>query len=205
MSPEQGSGSARLDGRADIYALGCVLYEMLARQPPFTGPTAQAVLARHAVDPVPTLRALRPSVSPGLRRVVLRALAKVPADRYPTAGVFAAALETAAHDTTGEEDARGDSPALGRRRILTIAALAGIVAIAVALALKARTGRTTAATLDPSLIAIAPFRVTGTDSSLGYLRSRRTSSSRPSTCSWQTSESRGRWILREASNSHCRE
>ena len=95
MSPEQSAGSARLDGRSDIYALGCVLYEMLGGQPPFLGPTPQAILARHAMDPVPSLRTLRPTVPRALGQVVTQALAKVPADRFPTARAFGEALATA--------------------------------------------------------------------------------------------------------------
>ena len=75
-------GGRTLDGRSDLYALGCVLYEMLVGEPPFTGPTTQTILARHAVDPVPSLRTVRPTVSAGLEAVIARALAKVPADRY---------------------------------------------------------------------------------------------------------------------------
>ena len=91
MSPEQGWGGA-LDGRADIYALGCVLYEMLAGTPPYTGSTSQAIFARHAAGQVPPLATVRPDVGPGLERVVLRALAKAPANRFPSAAAFAAAL-----------------------------------------------------------------------------------------------------------------
>ena len=85
MSPEQGAGEAGIDAGSDIYALGCVLYEMLAGQPPFTGSTAQSIRARHAVDPVPSLRSVRPTVSRGLEGVIRRALAKVPADRFASA------------------------------------------------------------------------------------------------------------------------
>src|SRR5512146_2360445 len=91
MSPEQASGRD-VDSRCDIYALGCVLYELLAGQPPFPGPTAQAVLARHLADPVPPLRTVRTTVPVGVERAVFKALAKVPADRFATAGEFAAAL-----------------------------------------------------------------------------------------------------------------
>jgi len=92
MSPEQASATARIDGRSDIYSLGCVLYEMLAGQPPFTGPSAQVVLARHSVDPVPPLRTARRSTPVAVERAVMKALEKVPADRFDTASQFAQAL-----------------------------------------------------------------------------------------------------------------
>jgi serine/threonine-protein kinase len=95
MSPEQTAGDYEVDGRSDIYALACVVYEMLAGEPPFTGPTPQAVLARHAVDPVPPLRTLRPRVPEAVDIAIEQALAKVPADRFLTAGLFAKALVSA--------------------------------------------------------------------------------------------------------------
>ena len=91
MSPEQGWGGP-LDGRADIYALGCVLYEMLAGTPPFTGATSRAIFARHAAGQVPPLATVRPDVGSGLERVVLRALAKAPANRFASAAALEAAL-----------------------------------------------------------------------------------------------------------------
>jgi TolB-like protein len=96
MSPEQAAGRGRVDGRSDIYSLGCVLFEMLAGEPPFSGGTAQAIVAKHLQAPVPDLRVVRATTSRELQRVVTRALAKVPADRYPSAHEFAGALETAA-------------------------------------------------------------------------------------------------------------
>jgi len=93
MSPEQGSGQRELDARCDIYALGCVLHEMLAGEPPFTGPSAQAVIARHCLQPLPSIRVIRPAIPFGVERAIAKALAKVPADRFSTAKEFVEALE----------------------------------------------------------------------------------------------------------------
>jgi serine/threonine protein kinase len=92
MSPEQASATRSLDGRSDTYALGCVLYEMLAGAPPFTGPSAQSILARHLVDPVPSLHTVRGTVPAGIVWAITKAMAKVPADRFTSAGEFGDAL-----------------------------------------------------------------------------------------------------------------
>jgi len=92
MSPEQVEGGDGLDGRSDEYGLACVLYEMLAGQPPFAGPTAESLMYQHlAVDPRP-VTVLRPAVPPAVDRALLRALSKTPADRFRTVAEFAAAL-----------------------------------------------------------------------------------------------------------------
>src|SRR2546427_9102334 len=80
MSPEQASGQSRIDGRADIYALGCTLYEMLAGDPPFLASTPRAVLARQSLDPVPRIHTVRQSVPSSVEQAITKALAKVPAD-----------------------------------------------------------------------------------------------------------------------------
>jgi DNA-binding SARP family transcriptional activator len=92
MSPEQGHGGGTVDARSDVYSLGCVLYEMLTGEPPFTGRTTQAVLARHAADPIPPIRTVRPNVPEALERVIGLALEKSPARRIQSAAQLAKAL-----------------------------------------------------------------------------------------------------------------
>ena len=150
--------------RSDQYSLACVLYEMLAGVPPFVGPTAQAVLARHAVDPVPSLRTLRPTVPPGVERAIERALAKVPADRFATAAQFVEALHAPHPLGAITRPAFEAEPAPGlaaassppRRRLKTAAVL--LVAFAgVGLWLRARPAAEDAR--DADLLAVAPFEV----------------------------------------------
>jgi serine/threonine protein kinase/Tfp pilus assembly protein PilF len=92
MSPEQAAGESALDARTDVYSLGCVLYELLAGEPPYTGPTAQAVIAKRFIDPVPRVRRIRPAVPPAVEQALMTSLARVPADRFSSAGAFADAL-----------------------------------------------------------------------------------------------------------------
>ncbi|MEO8200254.1 MAG: protein kinase [Gemmatimonadota bacterium] len=92
MSPEQAVGESAIDGRSDVYSLACVLYEMLSGRPPFVGPSARAIMAQHSMEIVPSLQILRQSIPDELEDAVLRALEKVPADRFPTAAQFAKAL-----------------------------------------------------------------------------------------------------------------
>ncbi|MDQ6888369.1 MAG: serine/threonine protein kinase [Gemmatimonadota bacterium] len=99
MSPEQVTGEADLDGRSDQYSLACVLYEMLAGQPVFTGPSVQVVISKRISEAAPTLRALGVSVPAWVGSAVARALSRDPADRFPTAAAFAAALRPPRSDS----------------------------------------------------------------------------------------------------------
>jgi len=85
MSPEQAAGETGVDGRADVYSLGCMFYEMLVGQVPFTGPNAMAVMARHSMDNVTAPSIMRQSIAPEVEDIVFRSMEKIPADRYRTA------------------------------------------------------------------------------------------------------------------------
>jgi len=149
MSPEQGSGGGEVDGRSDTYSLACVLYEMLAGHAPFSGATAQEVIARHALDPVPTLEAARPGLPRGLAQAVRKALAKRPVDRFATADQFASALE-------GTSD---DRPTRDRRRAIALAVVltcAGLV-VAGRYWLAGRGGASTERSPVTPRVAVMPF------------------------------------------------
>jgi pimeloyl-ACP methyl ester carboxylesterase/predicted Ser/Thr protein kinase len=99
MAPEQVDGEGTVDGRADVYALGCLAYEMLAGEPPFVG-RARTVMLRHLRDPVPPISTVRPALGTAVDGVVTTALAKSPADRFDSAGAFVAALREALGQAT---------------------------------------------------------------------------------------------------------
>src|SRR5438477_519884 len=120
MSPEQASGGGPIDGRSDVYSLACVLYEMLAGEPPYTGPSAQVVIAKRFTDPVPSVRRLRETIPPAVDAAIMRALAKAPADRFGTPVEFANALDRPA----GARRNRAGSYALIAVGISLVAALA---------------------------------------------------------------------------------
>jgi eukaryotic-like serine/threonine-protein kinase len=158
MSPEQSAGHSGLDGRADIYSLGCVLYEMLAGEPPFVGPNAQAVTTQHAQDSPPALRARRPGLPAQLEQVVIKAMHKLPADRFASAGEFESALPN--YKTPPEAQVPTvPSPAFRHSRHISRAGWALIGALTLAGALTATAfHRRSPPALDESLFIVLPFR-----------------------------------------------
>jgi len=141
MSPEQAAAERSLDGRSDIYSLACVLYEMIAGQPPFVAATLNAVLARHALEAPPPLSVVRQTVPAAVEDVVDRALSKAPADRFATAAEFADALLQAALSAPSSTGRITSSNTLRvhrtmqrkrRRRRIVVAAIGGIALIAIA-------------------------------------------------------------------------
>jgi len=157
MSPEQAAGEVA-DARSDIYALGCVLYEMLAGEPPFTGPTAQAVIAKRMSTPPPRVSVVRGTVPAALEEAVLTALATSPADRFQSAAAFARVLEPSLA-------ARSATPAAiltsGRRRWYLVGGIVGAAAVAALAGSLALARRDATASVAADRIAVFPFTVHG--------------------------------------------
>ena len=173
MSPEQATGERDLDARSDIYSLGAVTYEMLAGEPPVTGPTPRAMIAKLLTERPTPLRVVREVVPPPLEDAVMRALAKEPTDRFASAREFADALTTPTVPATPGRVALGTrlSPVARRLRTITIATLAvlGVVAVyAVARnsSVKASSGANTPAVIRS--IAVLPLDNYSGDSTQEY-------------------------------------
>ncbi len=193
MSPEQSLGSDHVDARSDVYSLGCVLYELLIGQPPFTGPNAMAIMARHSMEVVPSLQVVRQSVPDEVEDAVFKALEKTPADRFQTMAEFCEILGdaeaeaavmrsavrrtgTVARRTSTRELRQVAAPPNRRKRTITIAA--GVAALLLVgggalAALRHRgdpvTGVTGADGLDPQRVAVLYFKDPGISDSLRYL------------------------------------
>ena len=130
MSPEQATGDRDVDPRTDVYALGCVLYEMLTGEPPYQGTTAQAVLAKILTDPAPAPAKVRGSIRPNVDAAIRKALEKLPADRFTGAQEFARALGDAGfrHGELAVAGVAGVGP--WKRLTVAFAAVAGVFALA---------------------------------------------------------------------------
>jgi serine/threonine-protein kinase len=151
MSPEQATGGRALDARSDVYSLAAVVYEMLAGEPPHTGPTVQAVIARVITEEPTGLQLLRRTVSQGLAAAVGKALAKAPADRFASAAEFAAALAV---------PEAGPSAGWRRRRVAAAASIASAAALAALAGLWhpwRRPVRAAAPVADVASVAVLPF------------------------------------------------
>ncbi len=156
MSPEQAMGDREISARSDVYALGCVAYEMLVGEPPFTGPTAQAIIARVMTEEPRTLTLQRKTIPPGVEAAVFTALEKLPADRFATAAEFAAALANPT-TATARTSLQPVAAPLRRRNWL----VAGVVGAAALLAGVLIGGRT------PSPGSVGPDEVVKASLALG--------------------------------------
>ena len=138
MSPEQAMGEREITARSDVYALGAMLYEMLTGDPPFTGSTAQAVVARVLTEAPRPIHPQRHTIAPHVEAAVLTALEKLPADRFGTAAEFAEALAGRSYVPTAPTAAAAPAGAVakaGRRRDPVTLALIGVALAATAAAL----------------------------------------------------------------------
>ena len=141
-------GDSRVDGRSDVYSLACVVYEMLAGEPPFTGATGEAVAARKRSASIPSIARVRSSVPPSVDAVIARALVPVAADRYATAGEFGAALAGAfaagadpdgsSRRQSGGATRAGAPRRMLRPRVVTLAAVTVALAAVAGWALSTR-------------------------------------------------------------------
>jgi len=180
MSPEQASGERAVDARADVYSLGCLLYEMLVGEPPFTGPNASAIIARHLTAPAPSIRAVRPTVSADLEALVHRALEKVPADRVASATELKTAIDrirargsAADHPAAALASSRAEPASHrghgGGRRRTVVATVTVVTALGIAAAWIWFPGNrgapsaqpSTPSTLDRHRVAVVPLRSIG--------------------------------------------
>ena len=166
MSPEQATASSEVDGRSDVYSLGVVLYEMLVGEAPFTGASAQTILAKRLMDPTPSARRLRDTIPPALDEVIMHALQRVPADRFASAAEFVEALDQARTATTPLPGVTSSATTISgantvstrrNRLALTLGAVALVAAAIGGRALFTRDDASTAGPAPLRALAVLPF------------------------------------------------
>jgi len=165
MSPEQAAGSDDYDGRTDIYSLACVFYEMVTGMQAFIGPTPEAVLAQRFAHAPREVRVYRPTAPESLDAVLNRAMAIVPADRFPTATAFADALDRACRPGTAEQRAALTRRAHRIRLVATVAVAGALAVAAVAVpGIRTRIGALVSgpAPLDTAQLVLLPLEVMST-------------------------------------------
>jgi serine/threonine-protein kinase len=174
MSPEQAGGQHEaVDARADLYSLACVLYEMLAGEPPYTGPTARAILTKRLLEPAPDIRMARPNVPARVADGVARALAPIPGDRFISVGEFIRALQSDSASPT-QQASHPIARFTGRGRPRMLIAAAALVLSIGALwywrrpAMESVNGKMAVA-LEHQRIAVLYFQAVGSDPDLPYV------------------------------------
>ncbi len=167
MAPEQAAAEPNIDHRADIYAVGAMAFEILSGAPPFAGLSAQAVLSAHITQTPEMITARRPTVPAPLAEIVMRCLEKKPADRWQSAEEVLARLEVIATPSGGTQPvAPVRSP---RHRVPLAVGLSVVAVLAVLAAVFLRSG-SAAPEIDPNVVAVMPFRISGADPQVSYLR-----------------------------------
>jgi serine/threonine-protein kinase len=186
MSPERFTGE-KIDGRSDVYSLACVFYEMLVGQVPFTGPNAMAIMARHTMQAVPSIRMVRSSVPEAVEAVIVHALEKTPADRFATVDEFKNALLSGNHGMTSAfakgtpmytaaYRAAHGHPGWNRRRSMLGAAVVMLLAASSVVAARGLLGKQTSTAAgvinpdaDPNHLGVLYFADESKDGSLRFL------------------------------------